>query len=167
MSRRLPWYLLAASLALNVFFVAGMAYPPLFGTTTSEPRQDPVAAVADDLQLNAAQAEGLAALRQRVAERRAAAGGNGGSFRALLIAELAKSEFDRAGLEERARERRAAMGTVVLDVAEDLHGYLTTLSSEQKTAFLERSKDRAFLRRLLWPRRQGEISFQRAPAESQ
>lgn len=153
MGGRLPWYLLAASLAVNVFFLAGLAFPQLFGVAdTAAP--DPVAVVAEDLKLDAAQRADLAALRQRVAERRAAAGGNGGSFRALLIAELAKPAFDRAGLEARMQERRATMVTVVLDVAEDLHGYLATLSPEQKAAFLEKAKERAFLRRLLWPRRE-------------
>ena len=157
MGGRLPWYLLAASLAVNVFFLAGLAFPQLFGAAdTAAP--DPVAVVAEELKLDAAQRADLAALRQRVAERRAAAaaGGNGGSFRALLIAELAKPAFDRGGLEARMQERRATMGTVVLGVAEDLHGYLATLSPEQKAAFLEKAKERAFLRRLLWPRRGAE-----------
>ena len=75
--------------------------------------------------------------------------------------------FDRAGLEERVGAMRARRGTLVLDTTEDLHGYLATLSSEQKTAFLERAKERGFLRRLLWPRRQGEAGSERTPAESQ
>lgn len=153
MGGRLPWYLLAASLAVNIFFLAGLAFPQLFGAAdTAAP--DPVAVVAEELKLDAAQRAGLTALHQRVAERRAAAGGNGGGFRALLIAELAKPGFDRAGLEARMQERRATMGTVILDVAEDLHGYLATLSPEQKAAFLEKARERAFLRRLLWPRRE-------------
>ncbi|WP_299623498.1 periplasmic heavy metal sensor [Pelagibius sp.] len=153
MGGRLPWYLLAASLAVNVFFLAGLAFPQLFGVSDT-PTPDPVAVVAEELELSAAQRADLVALRGRVAERRAAAGGNGGSFRALLIAELAKPAFDRAGLEARMQDRRAIVGKVVLDVAEDLHGYLATLSPEQKAAFLEKAKERAFLRRLLWPRRE-------------
>ncbi len=153
MRRRLPWFLLAASLALNVFFLAGLAYPPLFGGARSVLTADPVAKAAQELQLDEAQTAALTALRQRVAERRLAAGGDAGSFRALLIAELAKPDFDRVGLEERMGERRAVMGIVVLDTAEDLHGFLATLSPEQKTVFLARAGDRGFLRRLLWPRR--------------
>ncbi len=153
MRARLPWILLVASLALNLFFLAGLAYPQLFGRVAGTTTADPVAAVAEELKLDDAQTAALAALRQRVAERRQATGGDAGSFRALLIAELAKPEFDRLGLEERMQERRAVMGIVVLDTVEDLHGYLATLSPAQKTAFLERAKDRRFLRRLLWPRR--------------
>ena len=155
MGGRLPWYLLAASLAVNVFFLAGLAFPQLFGAAET-PAPDPVAVVAEELELSAAQRADLAALRGRVAERRAAAGSNGGSFRALLIAELAKPAFDRAGLEARMQERRASMSSVVLDVAEDLHGFLATLSPEQKAAFLEKARERAFLRRLLWPRRDAD-----------
>ncbi len=154
MSTRTLWFLLAASVAVNVFFLGGLYSPQLIDRAGRPAGPDPIAKVAEELQLDEAQSADLAALRQRVAERRLAAGGEAGSFRALLITELAKPDFDRAGLEERMQDRRAVMGIVVLDVAEDLHGYLATLSPEQKTAFLERAGDRGFLRRLLWaPRR--------------
>ncbi|WP_299399510.1 periplasmic heavy metal sensor [Pelagibius sp.] len=156
MGKKPLWFLLAASVAVNLFFLAGLLYPQLMGAP--EPSDaavaDPVAAAAEDLDLSAAQVAGLEALRQRTAERREAAGGNGGSFRALLLTELAKPVFDRDGLLQQMEERRARMGTVVLDTTEDLHGYLATLSPEQKAAFLERAQDRGFLRRLLWPQRE-------------
>ena len=44
--------------------------------------------------------------REKYIEFGGPAGGNGGRFRALLIAELAKPAFDRGGLEARMQERR-------------------------------------------------------------
>ncbi|WP_420346400.1 periplasmic heavy metal sensor [Pelagibius sp.] len=156
MGKKPLWFLLAASVAVNLFFLAGLVYPQLMGAPepSDTAAADPVAAVAEDLELSAAQVAGLEALRQRTAERREATGGTSGSFRALLLTELAKPAFDRGGLMQQMEERRARMGTVVLDTTEDLHGYLATLSPEQKAAFLERARDREFLRNLLWPPRE-------------
>ncbi|NIA71567.1 periplasmic heavy metal sensor [Pelagibius litoralis] len=151
MSKRLSWFLLAASVALNLFFLAGLVYPQLIGKPASMMTEDPVAAAAKDFGLDARQVAGLEALRQSIAERRAAAGGGSSGFRTLMIEALQAPVFDRASLETRLNERRQERDGMVLDMMEELHGYLAGLSPDQKAAFLERSRERGFLRALLWP----------------
>jgi hypothetical protein len=47
-------------------------------------------------------------------------------------------------MEARSAQRRAR----IVDVAQDLHAYLATLSPEQRQAFLAMARERGFLRRL-------------------
>lgn len=151
MGGRSLWFLLAASVAVNVFFLAGLVYPQLIGKPASMMSEDPVDAAAEDFGLDAGQVAGLEALRRQIAERRATAGGGASGFRSMMVEALAQPVFDRAAFETRLNERRQARGGMILDMVEALHGYLSTLSPAQKSAFLERSKEPRFLRELLWP----------------
>jgi Spy/CpxP family protein refolding chaperone len=153
MRSKILWILLAASLALNVFFV-GLFWPRLMGHDHWRDRPDPVAMAAQDFALNDSQVAALEDLRARIAERREERNGDRGSFRSLIIEALRQPAFDRAALDQALDARRASGGDMVLDMAEDLHGFLAGLSSEQKADFLARAEqDRDFLRRLLFPPR--------------
>ena len=57
------WFLLVASLAINVFFVAGVIYPRLMGHHHPPRDYDPVARAAEEFSLDAGQTEALTALR--------------------------------------------------------------------------------------------------------
>lgn len=150
MGRRPLWFLLAASVAVNVFFLAGLVYPQLIGKPVSMMSEDPVASAAKEFNLDTEQLAGLEALRREIAERRASAGGAGNGFQIMMVEALGPPVFDRPAFEIRLNERRQARSGMILDVVEALHSYLSTLAPAQKAAFLERSKERGFLRELLW-----------------
>lgn len=154
MRSKVLWFLLAASLLLNVFFVAGVIWPSLMGLPHAPDRRDPVAAAAEDFSLDDRQVAALEAVRQRIVERREASRGGRDGFRSLIIDALRQPTFDRAALAEALEQRRQSFGDTFIDMTEDLHGFLAGLTPDQKTAFLERAEgDRDFLRRLLFPRR--------------
>ena len=153
MKPRLPWILFAVSLALNLFFAAGVFYNKLEAERLSAGPDERVAALAEQLGLSEAQQAGLLALREQAMERREAVRSQRQERRTALMAELAKPELDRDRLSELMREgmERRAAGFEQMMV--DLHGYLATLSDEQRTAFLEKAKERGFLRGLYGWRR--------------
>jgi uncharacterized membrane protein len=155
MRSKVLWFLLAASLLLNVFFVAGVIWPRLTGHPHPPNGRDPVAAAAEDFALDERQVAALEALRQRLVERRNEARGERDSFRALLVDALRQPAFDRASLAQALERQRTGFGDVFLDTTEELHGFLADLTPDQKAAFLKRAeRDRGFLRRLLFPPRQ-------------
>src|SRR5512138_253973 len=154
MRSKILWFLLVASLALNVFFVAGVLWPRLMGHPHPMHERDPVAAAAQDFALDDGQVAALEALRQRIAERRDQGRGERDGFQTLIVDALRQPAFDRAEFARTMEERRAAFGGSFVDMMEDLHGFVAGLAPDQKTAFLERAgRDRDFLRRLLFPPR--------------
>lgn len=153
MRSKLPWFLLAASVALNLFFVAGVLFPHVMGHRGPPHWRDPVASATEDFSLDERQVQALEALRARVAERREESRGDRAGFRSIIIHAVEQPTFDRGALALALQQRREGAGDMILDVAEDLHGFLAGLSPEQKADLLERAgKDRRFLRRLLFPR---------------
>ncbi|MGF1631716.1 MAG: periplasmic heavy metal sensor [Kiloniellaceae bacterium] len=153
MRSKVLWFLLAASLALNVFFVAGVLYPQLMGHRHPPQRPDPVTDAAREFSLDERQTAALEALRNRIAERRNESRGEGDSFQSIILDALSQPTFDRAALALALEQRREGSGDTILDMIEDLHGFLAGLTPEQKSAFLERAQERDFLRRLLFPPR--------------
>jgi uncharacterized membrane protein len=154
MRSKILWFLLVASLALNVFFVAGVLWPRLMGHPHPMHERDPIAAAAEDFALDDGQVAALEALRQRIAERRDQSRGERDGFQTLIVDALRQPAFDRAEFASAMEERRDAFGGSFVDMMEDLHGFVAGLTPDQKAAFLERaSRDRDFLRRLLFPPR--------------
>lgn len=152
MRSKVLWFLLAASLALNVFFAAGLIWPNLMGQPQPPHGPDAVAEAAQEFALDERQVAALNDLRQRLAERRESRRGERDSFQALLIGTLRRPDFDRAALADALAQRRTHGGDMILDMTEDLHGFLADLTPDQKAAFLERAeRERHFLRHLLFP----------------
>src|SRR3546814_16257007 len=89
MRSKVLWFLLTASLALNVFFVAGVIWPRLMGHPYPPHGRDPVAAAAEQFKLDDRQVAALEALRQRLAERRSESRGQRDGFQ--------RSEESRVG----------------------------------------------------------------------
>lgn len=157
MRSKLPWFLLAASVALNLFFVAGVIYPQVMGHRHGPQGRDPVARAAEDFSLNDRQVAALEALREQIAERRREGRDRRDGFRTIILDALRQPAFDRAALAQALEQRREGSSDMILDVTEDLHGFLAGLAPEQKEAFLDRvARDRDFLRRLLFPPRPRE-----------
>ena len=65
------------------------------------------------------------------------------------MAEVVKPEFDAARIERMLRERSEARVVSFTETARDLHGFLATLSPEQREAFAAMSEERGFLWRLI------------------
>jgi Spy/CpxP family protein refolding chaperone len=145
MRRGLPWLLLALSVALNLFFVAGVLYS---GALSGGERGTPVDVVAA-LQLDATQQEALAALRQRNQERREARRGDRGSSREALLDVLAQPDFEPDAILAQQRERNESWNQYMLETYEDLHGFMAGLKPGQRDKLLENAKDWSFLRALL------------------
>src|SRR3546814_19746014 len=80
MRSKVLWFLLTASLALNVFFVAGVIWPRLMGHPYPPHGRDPVAAAAEQFKLDDRPVAALEALRQRLAERRSESSGQRDGF---------------------------------------------------------------------------------------
>jgi len=144
MRLRLPWILLAVSVVANLFFVAGVGYTR-YGTGDD----DAIAQATKQLNLSSAQQQGLLALREGVAARRETMSGPGGGLRDAMLAEIGKPTFDRERVAALVADWSAQRRTYFVDVAQDLHGYVATLTPEQRDKFLVLARDRLFLRQLL------------------
>src|SRR3546814_20351255 len=106
MRSKVLWFLLTASLALNVFFVAGVIWPRLMGHPYPPHGRDPVAAAAEQFKLDDRQVAALEALRQRLAERRSESRGQRDGFQALTIDATRPPAFARAALSGALAQRR-------------------------------------------------------------
>jgi len=147
MRPKLLWILLAVSLVANVFFAGGALYAFCFHGER-EGRQ-----ISRQLDLNPAQVQGLKALRETVASRRAAMPESRGGLRAAMLAEIGNPTFDRERVATMLNEWSAERREYFVDTAQDLHAYVATLTPEQREKFMELAQDRSFLRRLLRGRR--------------
>ncbi len=147
MRAKLPWILLAVSLVANAV-LAGAVYTLTSAPDPAAKRAAHVESVIQRLGLSPEQRDRLLALREKARQGRKGSRERRESRRAAFLAELGKPAFDRervlALMEARSAERRAR----IIDVAQDLHAYLATLSPEQRQAFLAMARERGFLRRL-------------------
>lgn len=148
MSSRLLWILLVVSLALNLSFVGAWGYSAVVASDRPAAGDEVVEELVESLGLNAAQRAGLIALRQSARERWRSQGGGRGGLREVVVAALAAPTFDRAAIEGQLDERLAGRAGRIAQTMEGVHAYLQTLSDEQRQAFLERAKERGFLRKL-------------------
>ena len=148
MRTRWLWLFLAASLALNVFFVGGVAYKRLGGPSASDEIDGPVAQLTQELKLSAAQQAGLAALREQAMSRREAMRGGWQAGRKAILAELKQPELDRSRLAEVMAENMTRRSGQFEEMLVDLHAYLQTLSPEQRDRLLAMAEDRGLFRSL-------------------
>lgn len=150
MGKRLPWVLFSASLLLNVVFLAGA----VFGWSTLKAPfladSSGLAVVTEELALSPEQAAALKALRQDFVSRRKEMRQSRGARRGALLATLAEEDFDRPALEEMMNERLASRRVFFADMAEALHGYLQSLSPEQRERFLDLAAEPGFLRKVMF-----------------
>ena len=148
MKGKLVWVLLGISLAANLFFAAGALYSFYGGEHRGWRAKVSVEDVAERLELSPAQSDALQALRDQARQRSRPSREEREARRAAFLEELSKPEFDRARVEALMAERMAGRQQRILGVAEELHGYLETLTPEQRAGFLEMAKERGFLRGL-------------------
>lgn len=155
MRRKLPWFLFAASLAANLFFVAGAIVGRVASDDTPPGTADRLAAVAQELDLDEAQAAALGELRREFRSRWQANRQAGQSQRRAMLAEIAKPDFDRETFLRLADERFQQRRELFADFAQSLHAYLRGLTPEQRRKFLAMAEERGFLRSLFRSRPAG------------
>lgn len=148
MKGKLIWILLGVSLAANLFVAAGALYSFYGGGHRGWHAKVGVEDVAERIDLSPAQSAALEALREEARNRPRPSREDREGRRAAFLAELAKPAFDRAGMQALMVERMEGRQERILDRAGALHGYLATLSPEQRSGFLEMAKERGFLRGL-------------------
>lgn len=149
MRTKILWLALVVSLGANVFFIAGALYSLQTGPDGAGTAEQRIDSAAEQLKLSAEQRQGLLDLRVRSQERRTAMSGDRDERRGAFLAELAKPDFDRDAMLARIDERAAQRRAFFAGMTEDLHGYLATLSPEQRQAFLDMARERGFLRGIL------------------
>jgi Spy/CpxP family protein refolding chaperone len=153
MRGKLLWVLLAVSLAANVFFAAGVVYTLYTKDRLAGSPEQRIEFVADRLDLNAQQRAGLLALRERAQARFSEVRGDRGQLRDQILTELAKPEFDPARIKALLAQSSAQREPMFLETAKDMHGFLVTLSPEQRETFLTMARERGFLRAIFGSRR--------------
>ena len=145
MSSRTLRIVLLVSLALNLSFIGAWGYSAL--VAGDKGGQGGVEALSEELGLSDAQHEALAALREAARERWRIQLGRGGN-RALVVAGLSAESYDQEAIEGQLGERMATRASLIAQTMGELHAYLQTLDDTQRQAFLERAKERRFLRNL-------------------
>lgn len=150
---RLPWILLAVSLALNLFVAGGVIYMKLTAERMTSESDQRLETVVERLDLSAERRAGLEALRARVQTRMAALREERQEGRRNMLAELARPELDRARIGELLQQGMAARATLFEELLVELHAYLGTLSETQRRSFLEMAEERGFMRGLFGPER--------------
>ena len=148
MSSRVLWIALLVSLALNFSFIGAWGYSAFVASDRADAGDKTVEELVESLGLNAEQRDALIALRESARERWRSQGGGRGGLREIVVAGLGAPTFDRAEIEGRLNERMSGRADRIAQTMEGVHGYLQTLNEEQRQAFLERAKERGFLRNL-------------------
>src|SRR5690242_1815237 len=137
MKARLPWILLALSVALNVFFVGGAIWMKTRAGRGWMRPAERVEAAVKDLHLDGRQREALqdflATLRVRAHQLRE-------KNRPLIDtawSELVKAEPDEGALGRAFDEGTANRRAFQLDTSRALHEFLRTLTDDQRAKVLE------------------------------
>ena len=148
MRARLPWILLAISLVLNVAIIGGL----LYGWQGDRFKRGPdrvVAQLSEQLDLTADQQQQLRTMIEDVIERRRARRDAPSSpEREALVELLLVEDFAEAETQRLLNEMSAERNLMWVEVTRDMHGFVSTLDSEQKAAFERIAKDRGFFRKL-------------------
>jgi Spy/CpxP family protein refolding chaperone len=152
MRTRLPWLLLALSVALNVFFVGGAIWMKTRAGHGWMRPAERIEAAVKELHLDARQREALqdflATMRVRAHQLRE-------QNRPLIDAawmELAKAAPDEAALGRAFDEGTANRRAFQLDTSRALHQFLRSLTDEQRAQVLEDVRKRPnapFLRQVM------------------
>ena len=148
MVKRLPWFLLAISVALNLFVVVGL----LDSQQTAERPEAPeprLVRISEQLSLTPEQLYEFEHFSKNLGERWRMFREYMEPVRAAMADELGKPEFDRESYRRVLRMRQDVREEYFLQFGEELHAYIQTLKPEQRTRFVELARERGFLRRLM------------------
>ena len=149
MRLKLPWVLFALSLAVNIFFVAGVGYGVFMKHRLERSPAARIDFIAEHLDLSDAQRQGLLDLRKALRTSRGDVRDERDQVRDAMLAELAKPSFDRAAMLALIDQRNAQRRERIVQSAEQVHTYLMTLDPSQRESFLDMARERGFWRGLM------------------
>lgn len=136
----IPWLLLAASVALNVFFFAGYwvaqleREAPAAEAALGEPR--PLQALAKRMNLTPDQTQRLVELAQRLGERRARLSEEGRALNDAFWDELARPRPRREQIEELIRQANRVQFRFQRQAMVDVAAFLREVNVRQRRAFV-------------------------------
>ena len=151
--RKLPWLLLAVSLALNISVVAGFLYTEREVSRVADPKLRSVE-VSEALSLTPEQFEAFTTLQASLQERREMFREYMAPVRRAMTEALVADGFDREAYRKAMSKRQEVREEYHLQVGEELHDFLRSLSPEQRAVFKDLAKERRFLWRFLGGRAQ-------------
>ena len=155
MRAKLPWVLLAISLAINVGFAAAVFQSRSEVERLAASPDARLEVITQELGLNEQQAADLLALRDRLRAGWQPVSAARRERRLAILTELAEPEIDRAHLAQLMKQGGEEQRAAFARMAADLHSYLRSLTPEQRQRFLEMAGERAFLRHLFGTWRRG------------
>ncbi len=136
MKSRLPWLLLAASLAFNLFFAGGMIFSRVAGEPQREERPSRWAFSTEGLGLADDERRNLEALRTAIQERRQKLREDLASYHLPTVEEMRKPAFDRERVREILGERSKLYVAFLSDVMTETHDFSGGLSEGKRDAVL-------------------------------
>ncbi|MCG8598263.1 MAG: Spy/CpxP family protein refolding chaperone [Kiloniellales bacterium] len=151
--RRLPWLLLAVSVVLNLSMLAGFFYTEHAARRVADPALRLVK-VSEALSLTPEQFEAFKTLQDSLWERRQMFREYMEPVRRGMTEALMAESFDRESYRQVMSKRQEVREEYFLQVGEELHDFLQSLSPEQRAAFKDLAKERRFLWRFLGGRAQ-------------
>lgn len=147
MSPKLLASLLAVSLALNLFAVGGVAYSNFSEAAGDDPDAG-VESVSAIMSLTEAETQRLYGVRDAAWTLRSEKRPEAENLRGELISLLVQPDFDKTRAEALWVQRNALRQQRVVATMTEMHGFLATLTPEQRAQFTAMAKERGFLRKL-------------------
>jgi Spy/CpxP family protein refolding chaperone len=155
MRTKLPWILLALSVALNVFAVAGFLYAKHRHESRMMDRSFVMAATRD-LDLNAAQKEALEKMRADIRKSSSDIRDEMRPLRRDLLVELGKDQPDFAAVDRKIDDLGDVQGKRFKAMVRAVHDFQQTLTPEQRAAFRKAMSDHMARRMMRSGRRGGD-----------
>ncbi|MDF3074578.1 MAG: Heavy-metal resistance [Alphaproteobacteria bacterium] len=155
MRTRLPWILLAISVALNVFAVGGF----LYAKNQHESRmmdRSPVMAATRDLKLTPAQNEALEKMRADIRKSSSDIRDEMRPLRRELLAEIGKDQPDFAAVDRKIDDLGDVQGKRFKAMVRAVHEFQQTLTAEQRAAFRKAMSEHMTRRMMRSGRRGGD-----------
>ena len=146
--RKLPWLLLAVSLVLNASMLAGVLYTEREASRMADPAVRPVE-VSEALSLTPVQFEAFTTLQASLQERRQMFREYMEPVQRAMTEALLEDSFDRESYRKVISKRQEVREEYFLQIGEELHAFLQTLSPEQRAMFKDLARERSFLRRFI------------------
>ncbi len=146
--RKLPWFLLAVSVALNLSMLAGFLYTEREVSRVEDPALR-LTEVAEALSLTPEQFESFKALQTSLQERRQMFREYMAPVRRSMTEALVADTFEREAYRAVISKRREVREEYFLQVGEEMNAFLQTLSPEQRAIFKDLAKERGFLWRFM------------------
>ena len=145
MKKALPWILVAASLALNAFFIGGYVHATQLAQRVRS-GEGAATLLAERLDFSDAQRQKLTESRRVGRDAARALFQQNRVNNNAFWQEILKEEIDRDVLRRTVDEAANRYVEFTLAIAEELHGFMAELDEEQRDGFVRAIRNRPLLR---------------------